>query len=180
VSASISDEQLVTGSPSATIAITSDGITLTWSPSAERILGIATDEALGKPLSDLAGTGDLVFGDGVLEAFGRHRSGRALSLVIAIRPLDASRWIVTITDMTLLRARDKATDTQRLKRERLGAITHELHTPLDALAKITELLIAGKAGPISPEQQEYLEQLLSHARKLAALIEDALAPTVLS
>jgi PAS domain S-box-containing protein len=180
VSAPITDEQLVHGSLSATIAITSDGNALTWSPTAERIFGVSTDDALGKPLSELAGTGDVVFGDGVLEAFGRHRSGRALSLVIAIRPLDAARWIVTITDMTQLRARDKATETQRLKRERLGAITHELRMPLDALAKITELLVAGKAGPVSPEQQEYLEQLLAHARKLAALIEGALAPPLVS
>lgn len=99
-------DELVDGSPSAVLAITSDGVVLTWNPAAERIFGIATEHALGIPLWQLAGTGDLVFGDGVLETEGVHRSGRALHLVIAVRPYDGARWIVTITDVTLLRARE--------------------------------------------------------------------------
>jgi PAS domain S-box-containing protein len=108
----ISAQQLLDGSPTAIIAISSDGITLTWSAGAERIFGIAEEHALGVPIAQLAGTGELVFGDGVLETEGRHRSGRALVLVIALRPFDGSQWIVTITDVTLLRARE----SQRLMR----------------------------------------------------------------
>jgi signal transduction histidine kinase len=180
VSNPVSTDALLDGSPSAVIAITSDGNALTWSTGAERIFGIAADDALGKPLSQLAGTGDLVFGDGVLEAFGRHRSSRALSLVIAIRPLDSSRWAVTITDVTLLRARDKAGETQRLKRERLGAIGHELLSPLAAITGLAQLLHSGKAGPLSPDQQDYVAEILATTRKLAAVIEDAVAPTIVS
>jgi PAS domain S-box-containing protein len=62
----------------------------------------------------------------------------------------------------------------RLKSEFLANMSHELRTPLNAIIGFTELIYNGKAGPISPRQQEFLGDVLTSARHLLRLINDVL------
>lgn len=173
---SITSEQLVEASLDAIVGVALDGVTRTWNAGAEKIFGIATEHAIGVSLAQLIGTGDLVFSEGVLETHGRHRNGRALTLLLAIAKLDG-HWVVTISDITLLRAREKAHDTQRLKRERLAAVGHELRTPLNAIIGFADLLHAGKVGPLSPDQQDYVGEILTAAQKLLGIVDSATEDT---
>ena len=65
----------------------------------------------------------------------------------------------------------------RAKSAFLGAVSHELRTPLNAIIGFTELMYDGVAGPTTPEQREYLGDVLTSGRHLVRLITDLLDVT---
>ncbi len=62
----------------------------------------------------------------------------------------------------------------RLKSEFLANMSHELRTPLNGIIGFAELMHDGKTGPVSPDQHEYLGDILSSSRHLLQLINDVL------
>ena len=62
----------------------------------------------------------------------------------------------------------------RTKSEFLANMSHELRTPLNGIIGFAELMANGKAGPVSPNHQEFLEDILASARHLHQLINDVL------
>lgn len=62
----------------------------------------------------------------------------------------------------------------RHKSEFLTNMSHELRTPLNAIIGFNELVSRGKAGPISDQQKEFLNDSLNSARHLLQLINDVL------
>jgi signal transduction histidine kinase/DNA-binding response OmpR family regulator len=65
-------------------------------------------------------------------------------------------------------------DTDRLKSEFLANMSHELRTPLNAVIGFAQLIHDGKAGPVSPDQREFLNDILTSADHLLQLINDVL------
>jgi PAS domain S-box-containing protein len=65
-------------------------------------------------------------------------------------------------------------EANRLKSEFLANMSHELRTPLNAIIGFTELMHDGKTGKTSPEQHEYLGDILVSSRDLLRLINDVL------
>jgi signal transduction histidine kinase len=62
----------------------------------------------------------------------------------------------------------------RLKSEFLASVSHELRTPLTSVLAFNELLRDGSAGPLTPVQQEYLEDIQESGERLYAHINDLL------
>jgi PAS domain S-box-containing protein len=62
----------------------------------------------------------------------------------------------------------------RLKNEFLANMSHELRTPLNAIIGFSELMYNGKVGPLAPQHQEYLGDVLSSSKHLLQLINDVL------
>ncbi|MHB2017775.1 MAG: hybrid sensor histidine kinase/response regulator, partial [Candidatus Xenobia bacterium] len=62
----------------------------------------------------------------------------------------------------------------RLKSEFLATMSHELRTPLNAIIGFTEVLGEGLAGPLNPQQKEYLDTVLTSSKHLLRLINDVL------
>jgi PAS domain S-box-containing protein len=58
----------------------------------------------------------------------------------------------------------------RLKSEFLGAMSHDLRTPLSAILGYTELLRDGTMGPVGEEQADVLDRVLLNGRSLLELI----------
>jgi signal transduction histidine kinase len=56
----------------------------------------------------------------------------------------------------------------------LASMSHELRTPLNGVIGFAELLVDGKAGPVSAQQREYLTDILNSGRHLLRLINDVL------
>ncbi|HWA72911.1 MAG TPA: ATP-binding protein [Polyangiaceae bacterium] len=65
-------------------------------------------------------------------------------------------------------------EANRLKSEFLANMSHELRTPLNAIIGFSALLHAGRAGPLSETQIEYLGDILVSSRHLLQLINDVL------
>jgi signal transduction histidine kinase len=53
-------------------------------------------------------------------------------------------------------------------------MSHELRTPLNGIIGFAELMHDGKVGPVSPDRQDYLSDILTSARHLLRLINDVL------
>ena len=62
----------------------------------------------------------------------------------------------------------------RLKSQFLANMSHELRTPLNAIIGFSQLMYDGKAGPVSDEHKEFLNDILDSGKHLLQLIEDVL------
>jgi PAS domain S-box-containing protein len=78
------------------------------------------------------------------------------------------------TNRDLEAARVQAEAASRLKSSFLATMSHELRTPLNAIIGYTELQQAGMAGPLSADQEQYLERTLVNANDLLRLINEVL------
>jgi signal transduction histidine kinase len=61
-----------------------------------------------------------------------------------------------------------------MKSEFISLVSHELRTPLTSIKGYTDLVMAGDAGPINPEQAEFLGIAKSNVDRLVLLINDLL------
>jgi signal transduction histidine kinase len=68
----------------------------------------------------------------------------------------------------------RAADADRAKADFLATMSHELHTPLNAIAGYAELLELGMQGPISPQQREAIARIRQAQRQLLGVVDDIL------
>jgi signal transduction histidine kinase len=68
----------------------------------------------------------------------------------------------------------RAEAANRSKSEFLANMSHELRTPLNHIIGFTELLSAKTVGDLNPDQEEYLNDVLTSSRHLLSLINDIL------
>ncbi|MBI3291270.1 MAG: HAMP domain-containing histidine kinase [Elusimicrobia bacterium] len=61
-----------------------------------------------------------------------------------------------------------------MKEDFISSVSHELRSPLAAIKGYVDLLLKGKAGPISPTQQEYLTIARESSERLARFINNIL------
>lgn len=69
---------------------------------------------------------------------------------------------------------ERAAAASRTKSEFLANMSHELRTPLNHIIGFTELVVDEKFGPLSPQQMEFLDDVIRSGRHLLALINDIL------
>jgi PAS domain S-box-containing protein len=77
-------------------------------------------------------------------------------------------------------AKEQAEHADRAKSEFLANMSHELRTPLNAIIGFSQILIDGRAGPLSPLQKEYLSDVLASGHHLLNLVSDILDLTRIS
>jgi len=77
-------------------------------------------------------------------------------------------------DERLERINQQLLKANRVKSEFLAAMGHELKTPLHAIRGYSQLLLEGIDGPLTPAQQEDLENILRSGDHLRALIDNVL------
>jgi signal transduction histidine kinase len=74
----------------------------------------------------------------------------------------------------LIEQNKRVNEATRLKSEFLANMSHELRTPLNAIIGFSELMQDREVGPVTPEQNEFLNDILASARHLLQLINDVL------
>ncbi|MBN2432310.1 MAG: HAMP domain-containing histidine kinase [Acidobacteria bacterium] len=86
-----------------------------------------------------------------------------------------------LVQLKLRRRSDRTVEEPVHKRESfLPIITHELKTPLNSIIGYTELLLSDKAAALSPQTQDYLQQIRLSAQQQLKLIKNLLSLTSLS
>ena len=73
------------------------------------------------------------------------------------------------------RSREVADEASRAKSGFLAMMSHELRTPLGAILGYARLIGLGIAGPVTAEQQRYLDRIARAQAHLLGLIDDVLA-----
>jgi len=81
------------------------------------------------------------------------------------------RQELEVKNRELAEAARVATDATKAKSQFLACMSHEIRTPLHAIIGITDLLLA---GPLSPEQHDYLATVKAAGDSLLAVISDVL------
>jgi signal transduction histidine kinase len=76
-----------------------------------------------------------------------------------------------IADASVIAASDAA---NRAKSEFLATMSHELRTPLNAIGGYAELIDVGIAGPVTPEQHDYITRIRAAQQHLLGIITDLL------
>ncbi|MBI3202198.1 MAG: PAS domain S-box protein [Myxococcales bacterium] len=126
------------------------------------------------------------------EVVGQHKDGTTFPMELAVSEVRANhRRLFTgiVRDISARKAAEaelRAKNTElaaqtrlaqaasRLKSEFLANMSHELRTPLNGIIGFTQLLHQEEVGPISPEQKEFLGDVLRSGQHLLQLINDVL------
>ncbi|HEY3746838.1 MAG TPA: ATP-binding protein, partial [Gemmatimonadaceae bacterium] len=108
-------------------------------------------------------------------------------IITAVRDTDGTLlgFAKVTRDLTERRANEQRAlaDTRRVaeaeaantaKSEFLTAMSHELRTPLNAIGGYTDLLTLGLAGPVTPEQLDFLDRIRRSQQHLMSIISDLL------
>jgi signal transduction histidine kinase len=93
--------------------------------------------------------------------------------LIALGGLVASLWLFYLATGQS-RARMEAESGNRTKSAFLATMSHELRTPLNAIGGYVDLIRLGVAGPVTSQQQSYLERVQRAQQHLLGLINDVL------
>jgi len=171
-------ERIVSHSSEGIVLADANGTVVLWSPSMERISGVAASEAEGKSLGYLLrGRGadgssvqvEVGGPDQVLEVtradgedrWLRVRHGAALDD-------DAVRWdVVVVHDVTTEHA------TEKMKEHFLATVSHELRTPLTPIIGYAKFLL--RRDDVDPQiRKEALGSLLERSEHMQRLVEDLL------
>jgi nitrogen-specific signal transduction histidine kinase len=62
----------------------------------------------------------------------------------------------------------------RMRANFISMVSHELRTPLNSLSGFLEIVTDGQAGPLNPQQQEFLNYARLSAEQLTTLVKDIL------
>jgi signal transduction histidine kinase len=103
-----------------------------------------------------------------------HAQARALGASTAEAAMQLSYAELTEHNNRLQKAVARLEELDRLKSNFLATMSHELRTPLTSVIGYAEMMSEGLAGPVTPEQREYLQTILGKADQLLGLITSVL------
>jgi signal transduction histidine kinase len=123
----------------------------------------------------------IVAGVGARDMGDVERSDRSV-LSLSTSPLPDGATLVTFNDVTdrfrienALRDRNEGLEAaDRLKSDFIKHVSYELRTPLNTILGFSEHLASGVPGPLNPQQEEYIQAIVSGGNTLKNLVNDIL------
>lgn len=103
-----------------------------------------------------------------------HASARDMASAMHEEAMRMTFAELTEHNNRLQRAVARLEELDRLKSNFLATMSHELRTPLTSVIGYAEMMAEGLAGPITPEQRDYLATILGKADQLLGLITSVL------
>jgi PAS domain S-box-containing protein len=159
-----------------------------FSPSAERILGLGSEDVVGHPVFDFIG----VYGAGGTRWADAIRTwsqspvpiGRVAFLteqleledgrVISIHPAPIVLGDEFLGTVSIFRDISREVEVDRLKSEFVATVSHELRTPMTSIKGFVDLLLMNVSGELDEEQRRFLEIIRSNTFRLEILVNDLL------
>jgi PAS domain S-box-containing protein len=162
-----------------------NGTITTWNRAAEALLGYAVGEIVGKSValilprdglqesSRLVEPGDNGTRVKVYETIRIHRNGTPVDVSLSVSPIrDGNGEIVEAA--VIARDITERKHIERMKDDFIHLASHQLRTPLSAVRLYTEMLLAGYAGEVKPEQHEFLNTIASSTHRMVDLVSTLL------
>jgi PAS domain S-box-containing protein len=179
-------DRVVSGVDEGIVLLDDRGVVRLWNPAMARITGVAEDDAIGKPATDLiAGTADDGSFVDPLHALRGHLDASAYTVRLTDasgQPVDTriSHTLVRderercIGDVVLVRDLSREREAHALKEDFVARVSHELRTPLSPLRGYAQILL--DAGDrVTPEKRTMmLQTMVERVGHLERLIEDLL------
>lgn len=169
--------------PVGLIAIDDRGVIESVNPRTEEIFGYKNDELAGKHIGTLFESDKNSDPDTFIQVLhqkalgkvselkGKKKNNDAFPTEISLSEFKAPegrRFLANVLDVT-----DRH-EVERLKREFVAIVSHDLRTPLTSVRGSLTLLSAGALGPLSGEAQQVVETAESEIERLTFLVNDLL------
>lgn len=110
----------------------------------------------------------------VASRFAVQHAAQADELRRRLADVEALGVDLRAANAALERARGDAEEAGRVKGDFLHVMSHELRTPLNAIGGYAELMAMGIAGPVTPEQRDYLARVQRSQHYLLGLVNSVL------
>ncbi|HTW40175.1 MAG TPA: PAS domain S-box protein [Thermoplasmata archaeon] len=110
-------------------------------------------------------------------ALRREDDGASVGVIATIRDAGAtkrSREALQMRNRELEIQNERVQEASRMKSEFLANMSHELRTPLNSIIGFSDFLLTSGDDRLSPEQREYLTDILNSGNHLLSLINDVL------
>lgn len=125
----------------------------------------AREETVGQIADHLRRTLDLIL-------FSGHKA--LLTSQMHLASVRESYHELEARSLRLQEAYDRLKELDRLKSNFLATVSHELRTPLTSIIGYSEMLAEGIAGPLAPEQSEFVGTIREKGEQLLELIRSLL------
>lgn len=166
----------------------SDGKITLFNDSAQQVLGLARDDVISKSLESFSG----LFGNAAQMWFNtisgwsdQPLSAEQSSSYTQQITLEDGRFVAVnlapvhlenefLGTVSIFRDITHQVVVDRLKSEFVATVSHELRTPMTSIKGYIEIMLMGAAGPLSAQQTQFLEVVLSNTQRLNILVNDLL------
>ncbi|WP_323795802.1 PAS domain S-box protein [Nisaea sp.] len=171
----------------AIITIDSNGVILTFNPAAERMFGIRRKDALGKNVSILMSGHHHTNHPRYIASYltghtknviGKNREFTAIKSDGTVFPIELAvgemfvgtslRFVGIIRDIS------ERKELERIKREFISTVSHELKTPLTSITGALGLTRSGIIGPLTEKMHEVIDIAYRNSERLGVLVTDIL------
>ncbi|MDD5130339.1 MAG: ATP-binding protein [Candidatus Omnitrophica bacterium] len=162
------------------LVVDAQGKVVMMNPAAERLLGVARKDKIGKTIDDSLKDEQLIS----LVKDSKDKAGKEIELFSqnheTSKTIRASSAVIenengqTVGMVSVLSDITKQKEIDRLKSSFVANVTHELRTPLVSVDKAITFLLSNAAGPLSDNQQQFLSIASRNCKRLSLLINDLL------
>jgi len=161
------------------VVVNNKGEVVMMNPAAERLLAVKQEDRIGKPLLETLGDEQLVSlvqdaKDGNREIIIRAKQEQIKRVLRASNAMITDEDGSTIGMVAVLSDVTRQRELEELKSEFVSKVSHDLRTPIVAMRHALSILIDQVTGPLSDEQQKFLEIVQRNLEQLTTLIDDLL------